>query len=61
MNKIIRSIMNKIIDAKRVQYVSYHVAEGAESDDIGFSSSSGIPEFRTGITISSISGKTNFF
>ena len=53
--------MNKIIDAKRVQYVSYHVAEGAESDDIGFSSSSGIPEFRTGITISSISGKTNFF
>ena len=36
------------------------VAESA-SDEMGFCSSSGIPELRIGITRSSISGKTSFF
>ena len=35
--------------------------DGAESDEIGFNSSSGIPELRIGMTRSSISGKTSFF
>ena len=61
--------MNNIIDHKiltmRLKIIVrcyYHVAEeGAESDEMGFNSSSGIPEFRMGMTRSSISGKTNFF
>ena len=37
------------------------LGRGAESDEMGFSLSSAIPEFRMGTTKSSISGYTSFF